>query len=167
MKKNFAIPYKISTHSDNFYFHFFYKLSDWVEIFFKHVLKNSAFYLEKQKKFYSEKVWVKPRVNWLFKTSKQPAFCTDPIFNDGFGNDELAMEHQLVHMHCLTCALNTPKEIFFGALIHVLIRMMIYGAVPWEYITRIVFTYTYVRTHHHLFFMHDEKKREWIANVPV
>ena len=43
-----------------FYFHIFYRLSDWVEILqgftkfnFKLNLKVSAFYLEKQKKFYS------------------------------------------------------------------------------------------------------------------
>ena len=37
----------------------------------------------------------------LASISKQPALFTDPIFNDGFGNDELAMEHQLVHMYYL------------------------------------------------------------------
>ena len=51
-------PHKISTHSDNCYFHFFYRLSDWVEIlwgftkfFFKQMLKISAVYLVKQKSF--------------------------------------------------------------------------------------------------------------------
>ena len=54
-------PHKISAHSahsDNFYFYFFYPLSDWVEIlrgftnfFFKQMLKVSVFYLEEQKSF--------------------------------------------------------------------------------------------------------------------
>ena len=58
-------PPKIFTHlvrSDNFYVPFFYPLSDCVEIlrgfaqfFFKHMLKISAFYLEKQKSFISKK----------------------------------------------------------------------------------------------------------------
>ena len=62
-EKKIVKPHKISTHSahsDSFHFHFFYPLSDWVEIlwgftkfFFKQMLKISAFYLEKQKKFYS------------------------------------------------------------------------------------------------------------------
>ena len=70
MKRNFAKPYKISTHSaysDNCYFHFFYRLSDWVQIlwgfmkfFFKQTLKISAFYLEKQKSFIPNKIWSKP-----------------------------------------------------------------------------------------------------------
>ena len=65
LKKNFVKPHKISTHSahsENFYFHFFYPLSDWVEIlwgfmkfFFKQMLKISAFYLEKQKSFIPKK----------------------------------------------------------------------------------------------------------------
>ena len=53
LKKNFVKPHEISAHSDNFYFHFFYLLSDWVEIlwgitkfFFKQRLKILAFYLE-------------------------------------------------------------------------------------------------------------------------
>ena len=57
----FCETFKISTHSaysDNCYFHFFYGLSDWVEILwgftkfvFKQILKVLAFYLEKQKSF--------------------------------------------------------------------------------------------------------------------
>ena len=58
-------PHKISTHSaysDNCYFHFFCGLSDWVvtlwgfmKLFFKPILKVSAFYLEKQKSFIPKK----------------------------------------------------------------------------------------------------------------
>ena len=54
-KKNFAKPYKILTHSaysDNFYFQFFYWLSEWVEILwgfmkfvFTQLLIIAAFYL--------------------------------------------------------------------------------------------------------------------------
>ena len=64
-KKNFGKPHKISTHSahsDNCYFHFFYRLSDWVEIlwgftkfFFKQKLKISVFCLIKWKSFTPKK----------------------------------------------------------------------------------------------------------------
>ena len=63
-KNKFVKPHKISTHSahsDNYYFHFFYWSSDWVEIlrcftkfFFKQALKISVFYLVKQKSFISK-----------------------------------------------------------------------------------------------------------------
>ena len=67
---------KILTHSaisDNCYFHFFYGLSDWVEILwgftnfnFKQILKVSAFYLERQKSFIPKKIFFLAVVN--FKT---------------------------------------------------------------------------------------------------
>ena len=60
-------PYKISAHSDNYYFHFFYHLSDWVEIlwgfmkfFFKQMLKISALCLKKQKSFIPKKIFFRP-----------------------------------------------------------------------------------------------------------
>ena len=74
-------PHKISTHSaysDNCYFHFFYWLSNWIEIlwgftrfFFKKILKVSAFYLEKQNLSRCQ-----------YKNKK--ALFTDPIFSEGF-----------------------------------------------------------------------------------
>ena len=80
-------PHKISTHSahsNNFYFHFFYPLSDWVEIlwgftklFFKQMLKISAFYLEKQKSF------IPPKKFDLGREFQQMAFAV-LIFSEGF-----------------------------------------------------------------------------------
>ena len=65
LKLNSAKPQKISTHSalwDNFYFHFFYQLSDWLEIlwgftkfYFKPILKVSAFLSWKTKKSFIPK----------------------------------------------------------------------------------------------------------------
>ena len=55
-----------SAHSDNCYFHFFYPLSDRVEILwgfiFKQMLKISDFYVEKQKKSFipKKKSWFRP-----------------------------------------------------------------------------------------------------------
>ena len=78
--------HKISTHlaySDNCYFHFFYWLSDWVEILqgfmkfnFKLNLKVSAFYLEKQKSFIPKKNNFFGR--WQYQNKK--ALFTDSIF---------------------------------------------------------------------------------------
>ena len=73
-----------SAHSDNFYFHVFYWLSDWVEIvwgftrfFFKQMLVISAFYLEKQKKFYSLK---KLSQEWTRFNIKTTSFAYWPNF---------------------------------------------------------------------------------------
>ena len=71
-------PHKISTHSDNCYLHFFYRLSDWVEIFqffFKQMLKISAFYLVKQKSFIPKKIGFRP-----LSISKQKSFVYWPNF---------------------------------------------------------------------------------------
>ena len=86
--KKIGKPYKISTpcaHSDIF-FHFFYRLSDWVEIlwgftkfFFKQMLKVSAFYLEKQKSFIPKKI-----VFWPFSISKQKKLCLLTQFSGWF-----------------------------------------------------------------------------------
>ena len=66
-------------------FLFFYQLSDWVEIlwgftkfFFKQRLKISAFYLVKQNKNISKKIWLRQYQN------KKKALFIDPIFSDGF-----------------------------------------------------------------------------------
>ena len=82
---NFVKPHKISTHSahsDNYYFHFFYQLSNWVEIFwsftkffFEQMLKVSAFYLEKQKSFIPKKIFF-----WPLSISKQKNFVYWPNF---------------------------------------------------------------------------------------
>ena len=89
LKENFMKPHNIwthSAHSDNFHFHFFKQLSDWVEIlwgftkfFFKQMLKVSAFYLKKQKCFIpiinifqavvtikAKKLAYWPNLNWRF-----------------------------------------------------------------------------------------------------
>ena len=78
-------PHKISSysvHSEFFYFHFFYPLSNWVEIlwgftkfFFKQILKVSAFYLEKQKSFIPKK-----KKNKQLSISKQKSFVYRPNF---------------------------------------------------------------------------------------
>ena len=83
---------------------------------------------------------------------------TDPIFNDGFGNDELAMEHQLVHMHYLTCAIHStyPKRDLFWSTDTC---TNTYDDL-WSRPLRIHNAYRihlHLRTHHHLFFMHDEE----------
>ena len=82
-----------SAHSDNFYYHFFYPLSDQVEIlwgysnfFFEQMLNVSAFYLEKQKSIIPKKA-----KSELALISKQPALCTDPIFSNGFGTYSLSI----------------------------------------------------------------------------
>ena len=74
-------------------FHFFHRLSDWVEIlwgfmksFFKQMLKVSAFYLEKQKGFIPKKIFFKP-----LSMSKQKSFVTYPIFSEGFGVGYLSL----------------------------------------------------------------------------
>ena len=117
---------------------------------------SPGFISKKRKSFIPKKIWPKPRVNWIQYQNNQLCLLTQ------FSPTVLVMTSLLWSINwCICITLRAhyipQKDIFFGALIHVLIRMMIYGAVPWEYITRIVFTYTYVRTHHHLFFMHDEK----------
>ena len=87
--------HKISTHlaySDNCYFHFFYRLSDWVEILqgftkfnFKLNLRVSAFYLEKQKSFIPKKNIFLAVVNIKTKklcllTQFSGWFCTFPDY---------------------------------------------------------------------------------------
>ena len=86
-------PYKISTHSahsDNCYFHFFCRLSEWVEIFwgftdffFKQMLKVSAFYLEKKSLFHKNNIFLshcqyrnkKNFVYWLKVLVKSSQLC--------------------------------------------------------------------------------------------
>ena len=78
LKLNSVKPHKISSHSahsENCYFLFFCRLSDWVEmlwdfskVYFKQMLKVSAFYLEK-KSFIPKKKIFKP-----LSISKQKSF---------------------------------------------------------------------------------------------
>ena len=94
LKNNFVKPHNISTHSahsDNFYFHFFYPLSDWVEIlwgftkfFFKQMLKISIFYLEKQKVLFLKKYDLSRSLQIGQDSSNRWRFAV-PIFSDGFG----------------------------------------------------------------------------------
>ena len=66
-----------------FSFYFFYQLSDWVEIdwgftklFFKQMLKISAFILKIQKVLFLKEIWAKPRVNWLQYWNNQLCLLT-------------------------------------------------------------------------------------------
>ena len=57
---------------------------------FEQILKVSAFYVEKQKRFILKKIF-KP-----LSISKQKALFTDPIFSKGFGPTFFAMQGRIV-----------------------------------------------------------------------
>ena len=85
---NFQHLFELLTHSENCYFHFFYRLSDWIKIlwgftqlFCKEMLKVSAFYLEKHKSFIHKKIFFKL---WLLTQSSVKVLASHTKYQEEF-----------------------------------------------------------------------------------
>ena len=117
LKLNFVKPHKISTHSghsDNCYFQFFYRLSDWIEMlwgftkfFFEQMLKVSVFYLGKQKKrfliFFFNPLSISKQKSFVYWPNFQWRFWFWPARKSVLRDARLSLTLLQSKLYCTVC----------------------------------------------------------------